>query len=266
MNLHKNMNTMNPKETGRAPLEGRRLAPLGLALILCLAPVLAWAAPAARLLEAPAATVALINQAMAGDYDEAGAQAIQGSAAALDEPTRTLIRGITLHNLSWHGQEKFTQEAIDTLASVKDDPLGQMYWGSAITLVAQYAIKRKDVGIAAAKAQEGLAIIASAMKLDPGAFQMNYLRLLNGIEISRQSPFKQYENTRPNVDFLLAALAKPNDLDKNLKSAVWLSIGDWYFDSKKVSKSLAYYQKAIREAPSGRAAAAARKILADLEG
>lgn len=208
----------------------------------------------------------LINQAMGADYDEAGALKIQEAAAGLDPSSQTLVKGITLHNLAWFYAEKYTQPAIDTLAAVKAEPLGEMYWGSAITIIAQYAIKRKDVGIAAAKSVEGLEIIARAMKKAPQSFQLHFLRLMNGIEISRQSPFKQYELIKEDVDFVLAAMAKPNDFDQSLKAAVWLSVGDYWFDTKKISKALGYYEKAIREAPQSISAKKAKKYLAELEG
>jgi tetratricopeptide (TPR) repeat protein len=231
----------------------------GLALAILALPALGAAA-----VEGPA--LELVDRAMAADYDEAGAQALQAEAAKYDAAIQALVKGITWHNLSWNGMESYTQPAIDILASVKADPLGEMYWGSAITLIAQYAIKRKDVGIAAAKSQEGLAIIASAMKRQPGSVELHFLRLLNGIEISRQSPFKQYDLIKEDVDFLLAALAKPNKYDKAFKAAIWLSIGDWWFDTKKVTKALSYYEKAMREAPGSRIAAKAKQRLAELEG
>jgi subtilisin family serine protease len=198
-----------------------------------------------------------VAQAICADYNEAGGKVLIETAAASSDAV--LVKAIVLHNLAYYYNKSYLTEALKTLDSLSALPLARAYRGSGMTLVGRYALESKDVVTAADQTQKGLALLNQAQQSDSTNPWIRYLRLLDGIEVSRLSPFKQYDIIAADVEYLSASiLSNARDFlaatglefdgepGKAFRAAVLFQIGEYWFDRKKVAKALGCWDKASR--------------------
>lgn len=211
----------------------------------------------------------LLNQAVFADWDEAGG--LRLIEAAKGTKDSGLIEGAVLHNLVFFYDDKYIADAVKALEGVRGPGLADGLLGSAYTLKGRAALRKKDVVTAGSETQKGLRVLAQAVKSDPENLALRYVRLLDGIEVSRLSPFKQYEVIAADADFLASRLESgsgaagagaPATLRPAYKAAIELQLGEYWFDMKKVAKARDFWKAAVKDAPDGRSGRAAAKRLA----
>jgi tetratricopeptide (TPR) repeat protein len=203
---------------------------------------------------------ALVFKAMEKSYDELGGLALIAKASG--DPQAALVRGIVYHNLSLLGLERYVEQAKATFEPLLPDPLAMGYYGSVITVQGGFASRRKNFASAASLLLEGSTWIDKAVAAAPDALPLRILRLDNGIQTSRGSPYKRYETIKTDLDALLAAAPS---MDPDIQATVYFLGGEYYLAMKKTSDALAMYDKASRAAPDSKSGRQAAKKLAVLE-
>jgi tetratricopeptide (TPR) repeat protein len=171
-----------------------------------------------------------------------------------------LAQGIKAHNSGLAGDEASIGEALRLLGPDGWDrpPLALAYHGSAITLQASLAKKEGDLMKALTRIDEGTKEIDAALALDPGDSGLRILRMENSVALIEASPVDRRPQAVGDRAWLRARWAelKPED-----RSLVELDSGRLSLADRRLGEAMAYWRKAIREAPGSEAASRAKKLL-----
>jgi hypothetical protein len=174
-----------------------------------------------------------------------------------------LAAGICYHNLARANPEAWLKPARQILEkSARTSAIGQAYLGSVQTIAGGAAIKQGDVAAATAGVEQGLKNIDDALAKEPGNVTIRILRLSNGLEVAKASPWQRYDLLRQDADFLIAKL---KGFTPDLQSQVWCLAGDLALATKKLDAALDNYDRAARAAPASAFGKKARAALANLE-
>lgn len=211
-----------------------------------------------------AATVGngMIDRAMSVET-EADGKAFLAGLSESDEPDVALAKGICYHNLSRVRPETYLKPALQTMEKIaKASALAQAYLGSLQTILGGEAVKKGDVVGATAGVEQGFKNIDEALSREPDNVIIRMLRLANGLEVAKASPFQRYDILKQDVEFLTGRMA---GFPADFQAEVWYQAGQLSLGTKKVNEALDRFDRSVRAAPASRFGKLARKSLADLE-
>ena len=105
---------------------------------------------------------------------------------------------------------------------------------------------------------EGTKEIDAALALDPGEPDMRILRMENSVALVESSPVDRRPQAIADIAWLRA---KWTELKPEDRSVVELDSGRLSLADRRLGEAMAYWRKAIREAPESDAASRAKKLL-----
>jgi hypothetical protein len=174
-----------------------------------------------------------------------------------------VARGIALHNLCRIKTDPYLRQAVAVLeAESRTSAIARAYLGSVRTISGGDALAKGDVATATAATEQGLKTIDEGLAMDPRNVLIRILRLSNGLEVARTSPFKRYEVLGEDVEFLLKQL---DGMDPSTRAEVWCLKADLDLATRHLDAALAAYERAVRAAAGSKFGKLARKALEQLE-
>ena len=187
------------------------------------------------------------------------------SAAVFAQSQKQVIqKGIEYHNLAKTESDGYAAKCRETLQPyIEKDMTARAYYGSAITLQAEYCSESNPVH-ALDLLREGSAYIDDAVKRDNANPGLHILRLVNGMQVSESSPFKRYAVLKDDV-ILLAKKENLSGLDNDTLALVYLYSGLYKIEEGDIDSALDLFDQAAAISPGSDAAKEAQKMTARYE-
>lgn len=183
------------------------------------------------------------------------------SAEFFAESEKQVIqKGIEYHDLAKTESDGYAEKCKTTLKPyIETSMLSRGYYGSAITLQAGYCAESSPIK-ALDLLRKGSDYIDEAVKKDSDNVELRILRLVNGVQVSKSSPFKRYSVIKDDVEYL-SDEKNISPLDKNNLSLVYLYIGYYKIEEGDIDSALDSFDKAVEVLPGSDSAVEAEKIL-----
>lgn len=170
-------------------------------------------------------------------------------------------KGIEYHNKAHTGDLSNAQKCIDTLKPYIDsDAVACAYYGSALTLLAAYAIENNNPIKSLEYLEEGGKFLDKAVKLDPKNIIVRIIRLENGIEVSRTSPIKRYAVIKDDVDFLQEDSVIMS-VGVEIQAEIFADCGLYLLDSGDLDGALDLFDMAVEVGGSSEWAKLAQQMI-----
>lgn len=168
-------------------------------------------------------------------------------------------KGIELHDNAHYGKQSDLQNAMDLLKPyVKEDATACAFYGSCLTLCA--SVYSEDNPIKALEyLEQGSTYLDEAVKMQPSNPLTHIIRLENGVEVSRTSPYKRYSVIKNDVDFLLEA--DTDGWSEESIAEAYLYCGHYMLDAGELEEALDLFDTAIEASPSSASGVAAQKMI-----
>lgn len=152
--------------------------------------------------------------------------------------------GINYHNTAQNKEDKKIEKCLETLKPFIDsDPIARAYYGSAITISAGYCSETAPIK-ALELLEEGSRYIDEAITMDSSNLITHILRLENGLEVSKLSPYKRYSVIKSDVNFLLKD-GILDDLDDSTKASVYYFCGLYRIEENDIDSALDLFDLSI---------------------
>lgn len=146
-----------------------------------------------------------------------------------------IAQGIALHNSALETGPTQAVAAQELLyPHIEKNMIARSYYGSALTIEASFYEKEnpvKSLGLL----EKGAFFMDSAVGKDPENYELRITRLVNGIEVSRSSPFKRYSVIKYDV-----AWFEKNGISysKDENAQIFYSIALYYLDFGDIDSAL----------------------------
>lgn len=180
-----------------------------------------------------------------------------GTASILPE---VLKEAIECHDKAKTESDGYAQKCMELLKPyINDSPEACAYYGSAITVTANFCAKSNPLK-ALALLKEGSSLIDKAVKMDSSNFDVHILRLVNGIQVSSSSPVHRYRVIKEDVRWLMDN-NRIESLSGETKAQVYYNCGLYEVKAENIDTALVYFEKAVEANPSGQSAVEAQKMI-----
>lgn len=177
-----------------------------------------------------------------------------------NEKDNAIKKGIEFHNsVSELGEEAVNNSLILLKPYIENDPIACAYYGSSLTIKANFC-SEKDPLLALKYLEEGSSYIDAAINMDKNNIQVRCVRLVNGINISKASPYKRYSIIEKDMEYLLQDSVL-NVCDKTLQSMIYLYSGILKIEQNLIEDALDLFDLAIEVDPEGLNAKEAKLML-----
>lgn len=172
---------------------------------------------------------------------------------------KDIQKGIELHDSAHYGKPSDLQSAMNLLKPyVAKDATACAYYGSCLTLCA--SVTSEDNPLKALEyLEQGSSYLDEAVKMEPLNPFTHIIRLENGIEVSRTSPYKRYSVIKEDVDFILEA--DTENWGKDNIAEAYLYCAHYLLDAGELEEALDLFDTAIEASPASSSAIAAQKMI-----
>jgi len=189
---------------------------------------------------------------------------IISSSVFAQSTAQNIAKGIEFHNAAKTESDGYARKCKESLFPYIDvNMTARAYYGSAVTLEAGYCSKSNPLH-ALDLLREGSSYIDEAVAKENTNAELHIIRLVNGILVSKSSPFKRYAVIKDDVAYLLE---KKNTaaLDKNTMALIYLYCGYFRIEENSLEEAFDLFDKAIAAAPGSDSAKEAQIMEARYE-
>ena len=180
--------------------------------------------------------------------------------AFTQEKNEIIQKGIMFHNTAFQNGETDADKSLEYLRPyIEADQIACAYYGSALTIKASF-YSDKDPLKALKLLEEGCNYIDKALTMDNQNIDVHCLRLINGLSISKSSPYKRYQIIEQDMEFLLQELVL-SSCNTEVCSLIYLYSGELKIEQGYIDEALDLFDMAIEVCPESEYAKQAQKLL-----